>query len=56
MEIAERKPEKAKCVKRAMAFVEAGDYSVTMLGKLPGNSARILWHADGSMITPKGVQ
>ena len=54
MEIAERK--KAKRVKRAMAIVNAGDYRVAMFGRLPGISARILWLADGSMITPKGVQ
>ena len=41
-----------------MAIVDAGDYRVAMFGRLPGNglSARILWRADGSMITPKGIQ
>ena len=47
--------KKAKLVKRALPIVEAGDYRVAKFGRLPANSARILWRADGSMITPKGI-
>ena len=54
MEIAKRK--ETKRVKRALAIVEAGDYRATMFGRLLGNSACILWRADGSTITPKGIQ
>ena len=52
--IAEKK--EAKRVKRALPILEAGNYRVAMFGRLPANSARILWRADGSMITPKGIQ
>ena len=47
---------KAERVKRAIAIVEAGDYRVAMFGRLPANSASILWRADGMMITPKGIK
>ena len=47
--------KKAKRVKHALAIVKAGDYRVAMFSRLPANSARILWRADGSMITPKGI-
>ena len=47
-ETAERK--KAKRVENAMAIVSTDDYRKTRFGRIPGNSARILWRADGTCL------
>ena len=42
--------------KRFLAIVGAGNYHVAPFGGLPSCSARILWQANGSMITPGGIK
>ena len=44
--------KKAKRVENAIAIVSKDDYSEARLGRIPGNSARILWRPDGSIYTP----
>ena len=54
LETAERK--KSKRVERAMAILSTDDYRVARFGRIPGNSACILWLVDGTMFMPKGIQ
>ena len=54
LQTAERK--KAKRVERAMAILSTDDYHVARFGIILGNSACILWLADRTMFTPKGIQ
>ena len=39
-----------------MAIVSTDDYQVARFGRIPGNSARIMWRADGTMFMQKGIQ
>ena len=48
--------KKAEHVKRVLAIVEAGDYTVAMFGRLPANSTRTLWQANGSMMILNGIK
>ena len=48
--------EKAEHIKRVVAIVEAGNYQFAPFGGLPSCRTRILWRANGSMITPGGIE
>ena len=47
--------KKARRVENAIAIVSKDDYREARFGRIPGNSARILWLPDGSMYTLMGI-